>query len=153
TFLVARSLAPSGRANARSAVAGGRLASWSQSWTFGSPYVTRSQYLTEGLCHCNENRRSITHVKCRNERCGPMPTPEDENVQRVESLEQLRSRLEAESGDGLRLLENLEDNPICCVSFDTSIPCIRVVWKRYATSTQLRFIHERLLRMLVESRV
>jgi len=78
---------------------------------------------------------------------------EDENVQRVESLEQLRSRLEAESGDGLRLLENLADNPICCVALDTSLPCIRVVWKRYATSTQLRFIHEHLLRLLEESRV
>ena len=82
-----------------------------------------------------------------------MPTPEDDNAEWVESLEQLRSRLEAESGDGLRLLENLGDNPICCVALDASVPCIRVVWKRYATSTQLRFIHERLLRMLEDSRV
>jgi hypothetical protein len=82
-----------------------------------------------------------------------MSAPGEHNNGGVESLEQLRSRLEAESSDGLRLLENLEDNPICCVSLDRSVPCIHVVWKRYATSTQLRFIHEHLLHMLERNRV
>lgn len=59
-----------------------------------------------------------------------------------EDLARLRVRLEAESTDGLKLLESLKDNPICSISYDAQVPCIVVVWKRYATSTQLRFIHE-----------
>jgi len=50
-----------------------------------------------------------------------------------------------------RLAENLADNPICAVTVDASIPCIVLVWKRYATSAQLRFIQESALRLLREN--
>lgn len=63
-------------------------------------------------------------------------------------LEQLRKQLESESSDGLKLLSNPEDNPICSITLDDSIPGIVIVWKRYATSTQLRFIHEQIIRLL-----
>jgi hypothetical protein len=67
-----------------------------------------------------------------------------------ETVETLRTRLRAESSDGLKLLKSLQQNPICSVSIDDSVPCIQIVWKRYATSTQLRFVHESLIQMLKE---
>ncbi|HTW94299.1 MAG TPA: hypothetical protein VMD30_05880 [Tepidisphaeraceae bacterium] len=63
-------------------------------------------------------------------------------------LADLRLRLQAESGDGLKLLSSPQDNPICAIAFDASIPAVSVVWKRYATSIQLRFIHEHILELL-----
>jgi hypothetical protein len=45
------------------------------------------------------------------------------------------------------------DNPICAVSCDESIPCIAVKWKRYASSAQLRFILEHVIRMLEQHHV
>lgn len=69
------------------------------------------------------------------------------------SLEQLTRLLEQESADGAALLRNIGDNPICCVSYDASVPCLVVVWRGYATSTQLRFVHERILELLEEHRV
>lgn len=65
-----------------------------------------------------------------------------------DSLSKLRVQLETESSDGIKLLNNLKDNPICSVSLEESVPCIKVIWKQYATSTQLRFIHESILRLL-----
>jgi len=65
-----------------------------------------------------------------------------------ESFAQLRDRLEAESGDSLKLLAHPDDNPICSVSLDSQLPAVIVTWKRYATSTQLRFIHEYVLDLL-----
>jgi hypothetical protein len=65
-----------------------------------------------------------------------------------ESLDALRLRLQQESSDGLRLLENVRDNPVCSIEVDASIPGLVVVWKRYATSTQLRYIHECILSLL-----
>lgn len=53
-----------------------------------------------------------------------------------------------ESSDGLRLVENLGDNPVCTVAVDESIASIVVVWRRYATSTQLRYIHEVILEIV-----
>lgn len=70
------------------------------------------------------------------------------NREQSESLKELRGRLEAESNDGLKLLRNIKDNPICSLSFDNTIPCIVVTWKQYATSTQLRFIHENIILLL-----
>jgi hypothetical protein len=63
----------------------------------------------------------------------------------TETLAQLRVMVATESRDGQRLAENLGDNPICTVIVDESIPGIVVTWRRYATSTQLRFIHEAIL--------
>jgi len=70
---------------------------------------------------------------------------EKQNSHENEPLRQLRSQLRAESSDGLKLMADLENNPICSVSFDASISCVVVTWKRYATSTQLRFVHENIL--------
>jgi hypothetical protein len=69
-----------------------------------------------------------------------------------EWLSRLRSQLEAESRDSLELLADIVNNPICSVWLDSSLPCVRVVWKRYATSTQLRFIHEHILHILEQHR-
>jgi len=65
-----------------------------------------------------------------------------------EALKQLKSQLQTESSDGLKLVTCPDDNPICSIRLDESIPGIVVVWKRYATSTQLRFIHEHILSLL-----
>jgi hypothetical protein len=70
-----------------------------------------------------------------------------------DTLTNLRKRLESDSGDSLLLASNLKDNPICSVSFDATVPCILVVWKGYATSTQLRFIHESILHLVKEFHV
>lgn len=66
------------------------------------------------------------------------------------ALERLTRLLEQESADGVALLRNIGENPICCVSYDASIPGLSVVWRGYATSTQLRFVHERILELLEE---
>jgi hypothetical protein len=65
----------------------------------------------------------------------------------------LRHILAAESSDGRALAGNLEDNPICTVSYDPSIPALMVRWKSYATSAQLRYIHECLIRLIRKHRV
>jgi hypothetical protein len=69
------------------------------------------------------------------------------------SFEGLQRLLKRESGDGCALADNLEDNPICTVTFDASIPCLLVRWKAYATSTQIRYIHECLIRLIKKHRV
>src|SRR5262249_8342635 len=60
----------------------------------------------------------------------------------------LRARVEAESSDGIKLLRDLSDNPICSVTFDANVPCISLLWRGYATSIQFRFIYESVLRLL-----
>jgi hypothetical protein len=67
--------------------------------------------------------------------------------------ETLARTLERESADGAAMARNIGDNPICCVSFDANVPCLFVEWRGYATSTQLRFVHERILELLEEHRV
>lgn len=62
-----------------------------------------------------------------------------------EAINRFREQLAAESGDGSLLIAAPEDNPICSISVDESIPAVVIVWRRYATSVQLRFIHEYLL--------
>lgn len=71
----------------------------------------------------------------------------------TDRLRLLRARLESESNDSLKLLKDFTDNPICSVSVDESVPCIVIIWKQYATSTQLRFIHESVLGLLEKHRV
>jgi hypothetical protein len=68
-------------------------------------------------------------------------------------MEHLRDLLKKESGDSLKLLRDVKNSPICSISFDDTVPCISVVWKQYATSTQLRFVHETILHMLGKYRV
>ncbi|HEY0680951.1 MAG TPA: hypothetical protein VGD45_01330 [Steroidobacter sp.] len=68
--------------------------------------------------------------------------------QETESLRQLTEVVRTESSDGARLVSNLEDNPICRVTLDAAVPCIFVTWQRYATSAQLRFVHEQMLQLL-----
>lgn len=68
--------------------------------------------------------------------------------QETESLRQLTEVVRTESSDGARLVANIADNPICRVSVDATIPCVVLVWGRYATSAQLRFVHEGALDLL-----
>lgn len=65
----------------------------------------------------------------------------------------LQHLLEGESGDGRALARSIEDNPICTVSYEPDVSCLLVKWKRYATSTQLRYIHECLIRLITKYRV
>ena len=53
-----------------------------------------------------------------------------------------------ESVDGRAILENPRNNPVCTLSLDEEVRCISVVWRKYATSAQLRFIHEVLIEMI-----
>lgn len=76
-----------------------------------------------------------------------------ETLDNDDALTTLRKLLETASGNSLLLASNLEDNPICSVSFDDSVPCIAVLWKGYANSTQLRFIHESILHLVKELHV
>jgi hypothetical protein len=55
--------------------------------------------------------------------------------------------------DSRALAKNLADNPIYAVALDDAIPCIRVQWRSYATSTQLRFVHESLIGLIERHRV
>ncbi len=66
------------------------------------------------------------------------------------ALAELKRIIETESIDGIHLLNSPHDNPICSLSYDESIPCIAVVWRKYATSAQLRFVHEIILGMLTQ---
>jgi len=69
---------------------------------------------------------------------------------RSDTRRELAARLGRESHDGLALAENPQDNPICCLRIDRTVPCVSLVWKGYATSTQLRFVLESVLEMLSE---
>jgi hypothetical protein len=66
------------------------------------------------------------------------------------SLAQLMRLVEKESIDGVKLVENPADNPICSLSYDETSRCVMIVWRRYATSAQLRFIHETIIQMLAQ---
>jgi hypothetical protein len=66
----------------------------------------------------------------------------------TEFLRQLTEVVRTESSDGARLVANIADNPICRISVDAAIPCVVLVWGRYATSAQLRFVHECTLDLL-----
>jgi len=66
------------------------------------------------------------------------------------SLAELEKCLNKEAGDSGLLAANIHDNPICTVNYDAKIPGIVVVWKRHATSLQLRFVHEKLLELIAK---
>lgn len=65
-------------------------------------------------------------------------------------LAELSSIIAKESHEGILLLQDPHDNPICALSYDEDIQCIEVVWRKYATSAQLRYIHEIILGMLIQ---
>src|ERR1700761_9337082 len=69
------------------------------------------------------------------------------------AMERLRALISQEANDGRQLAENIEDNQICAITIDASVPCVMVKWKRYATSFQLRFAHEAILDLLVKNRL
>jgi hypothetical protein len=50
-------------------------------------------------------------------------------------------------------LSDLEDSPVCSVLLDTDVPCLTVVWKRQASSEQLRGLLERLIEFLREHKI
>lgn len=54
---------------------------------------------------------------------------------------------------GQSLIKDLADNPICAIEVDQAVPCVKVVWKRYGTSAQLRFVHEHILHLLQTHRI
>jgi hypothetical protein len=83
-------------------------------------------------------------VTAKNER----PADGEQHRHESDSLNRLRAQLETESGDSRKLLKNLKDNPICSLTFDEAIPAVVIIWRQYATSTQLRFIHESILGLL-----
>lgn len=58
-----------------------------------------------------------------------------------------------ETVDACGLIADLQNNPVCSVLFDADVPCLTVVWKRQASSAQLRCVHERLLELLREYKV
>jgi len=71
-------------------------------------------------------------------------------VEAPASAAELGQRLLAEAEEGRPLAANIHNNPICTVNYDASIPALVVVWKRYVTSLQLRYVHEKLLEMIIE---
>lgn len=67
-----------------------------------------------------------------------------------DTLKGLAQRVKAESGDGRELVRSPNDNPVCAITIDHDLKCLEIVWKRYATSAQFRFVHEWMLKLLVE---
>jgi len=63
-------------------------------------------------------------------------------VEAPASAVELGKRLIEEAEEGRLLAADIHDNPVCTVNYDARIPAIVVVWKRYVTSLQLRFVHE-----------
>ena len=58
-----------------------------------------------------------------------------------------------ETVEARELLSDLENNSVCSVLLDADVPCLTVIWKRQATSTELRALLERLLELLREHKV
>lgn len=69
------------------------------------------------------------------------------------ALTELSRSVERESHEGSPLLKSPFDNSICQLCFDEDARCIQVVWRKYATSAQLRYIHEIILLMLDQYKV
>jgi hypothetical protein len=65
-------------------------------------------------------------------------------------LAALNRIVEQESYEGTLLVQNPFDNPICKLSYDEEVRCITVTWRKYATSAQLRYIHEIILILLAQ---
>jgi predicted lipoprotein len=72
----------------------------------------------------------------------------DNNDNNRDRVTVLRDILMQESGDSISLINDLENNPICSITFDASVPCIAVQWRGYATSAQMRFVLENIICLL-----
>lgn len=70
------------------------------------------------------------------------------SVPPTERLTQLRMVLDAETQDSRLLSQSPADNPICSIQTKPDLGCVKIIWKRYATSTQIRFVHELVLSAL-----
>jgi hypothetical protein len=63
-------------------------------------------------------------------------------------LAELRDVLAAGCGDSAALAADPAENPVCSVTVDPAARCVVLVWKRYATTPQIRFVHELMLDLL-----
>jgi hypothetical protein len=72
------------------------------------------------------------------------------NEIQADRVEQLRVSLQAESGDSLKLAIDIAHNPVCSITVDEEASCVVLIWKRYATRTQIRFVHEQTLKLMQE---
>jgi hypothetical protein len=72
---------------------------------------------------------------------------------RDNSFDGMQHLAAGESGDGALHADNLEDNPICAISYDASVPCLVVQWRGPAKSSQIRYIHECLIRLIEKHQV
>ena len=66
----------------------------------------------------------------------------------LEELESLRRLVAEEGNDGRRLASSPGDNPVCRIWVDSGIPCVRLQWMGYATSLQVRFVHEAVIDLI-----
>jgi hypothetical protein len=66
------------------------------------------------------------------------------------TLAELGQIVERESYEGSLLVQNPNDNPICKLHYDEEVRCVAVTWRKYATSAQLRYIHEIILALLAQ---
>jgi hypothetical protein len=64
-------------------------------------------------------------------------------------IAELRKALMEEPGDSAGLLEDIENNAICSVRFDPTLPGVAVQWKGYATSLQMRFVLENVIDLIL----
>lgn len=68
------------------------------------------------------------------------------------AFEGLQHLLDGQSGSAA-LARNIENNPICAVSYEGAVPCLFVQWRGRANSSHIRYIHESLLRLIEKHRV
>jgi hypothetical protein len=69
------------------------------------------------------------------------------------AMRRLREWLELESSDGREMLRAPLDNPIVRIQVRCDDGFIEVVWRAYATSAQMRFVHEQLLDLIRRHRI
>jgi hypothetical protein len=58
-----------------------------------------------------------------------------------------------ETVEARELLSDLENNPVCSVLLDADVPCLTVVWKREASSEQLRAVLEKLIELIRQHKI
>lgn len=69
------------------------------------------------------------------------------------AFEKLRAAVAAESYDGSQIAMNVADNPVCSILLNLTVPCLLLSWRKSATSLQLRFVLETVLRILEAERL
>ncbi len=84
------------------------------------------------------------------EACLKVPREREAQVVRVEKM---REALRSESNEGLMLASNPQDNSVCAIHVEAEANCLKLVWKSYATSNQMRFIHEFMLLRLQDEKL